>query len=319
MKCQECRAALAPRQLYCEQCGELAGTPLSPQELRALLEAARGLEPEVAQRLLQGLVAAEPDNAAVFNALGCVHAAQRSFVEAEACFKKALFLDGNLKPAVENLVALHGARGERDPHAPQLAACSTLPDADAIHAWDALIHQHPDAIDAYSKLGLLYLALGQHDSAERIFVRALERYYVHGLPVDHRYFVVKENLQKLRDAQEAGLGSVQEHLAVGERGLATVGGDLRGGGPARLVATNRRLLLNGETLHYEALSHAAISFGIVRAVLTLSSAQGDYTFSTLSKDAAKKALTIIRSMMRKTSETAVVDDLIVEQGDGVSS
>ena len=96
------------------------------------------------------------------------------------------------------------------------------------------------------------------------------------------------------------------------RGWEGAAGDLQ---PAQFLLIGAEV----KTLHYESLQHVSISFGIVRAVLSIASSEGDYSFSTLSKDAAKKALTVMRSMMRKTSDTAAFDDLIVQEGDGVSS
>ena len=41
----------------------------------------------------------------------------------------------------------------------QMTAGATLSDGEAVAAYEALLQQHPDVVDAYNKVGLLHLAV----------------------------------------------------------------------------------------------------------------------------------------------------------------
>jgi hypothetical protein len=365
VKCRSCRRPLGNNKLFCERCGTLAAVRLSPEEVDHLLKTSDALmhqkQARQARQLLEGLVEMESQHAPAFNQLGAVYLAARQHQKADYCFKKALFLDGSLVAAVENLKKLHSVRQHKpSPKEKQLAeslagARRLLAEAksgtepDVTRAYEALLHDHPRLIEGYVDLGQWYFQNHDHDRAEDVLVRGLEQYYVGGLQVDHRYYDVKEKLGQLRDAREEGLKGRKrpdlELMEPNEQVLVSVAGDLRVARTGELrkhgvfVATNKRIVLmwpvlatedggppppvdeeipgdwDDETIPYQSVKSVRINFGIVRAVMGLSTRTDEFYFSTLSKDEGKTALTIIRSMMRKTSEVAAVDDILVKTND----
>lgn len=346
MKCRSCKRALGAGKLFCEACGTLAAVRLSPQEAEGLLKSVDRLLTDghtgQARKLLEGIISVEPGNAAAFNALGAVYLEGRQHSRADYCFKKALFIDGSLRPAVENLKKLNTV-SKRKLTPREKAVTARLEELrkgggtpDVVRELEDIIRKNPKAIEGYNDLGLLHFQHKDYDRAEETLVRGLEQYYVGGMQVDHQYFILKENLGKLRDAREESIKAERpshDPLAPGEQALATVAGDIRVSRTGELrkhgmfITTNRRIILlwpeptgteqewQEETLPYESVKGIRINFGIVRAVMVISSRTEELSFSTLSKDEAKTALTIVRSMMRKTSETAVVDDIIVKASD----
>jgi hypothetical protein len=316
----------------------LAAVRLSPEEVQSLLRVAEERMPDhlaVARTLLQGLVELEGGHALVWNHLGLAHLHAEQIKSADQCFKKALFLDGNLQPAIQNLKRLHLAR-HRKPSPREQALEASMAAArghGTVAAWEDIVKHHPHAVEAYNELGMLLYAARDYDRAEEFLVQGLEQYYVFGMQVDHQYFILKENLAKLRDVREQLVKNAHrpthDVLAPGEQSLATVAGDIRLSHTGELrrhgvfVATSKRIVVmwpegdkwQEETIPYESVKGVKINFGIVRAVMVLTTRTDEIYFSTLSKDEAKTALTIIRSMMRRTSETSMVDDIIVHATD----
>jgi len=161
-----------------------------------------------AKKILQDILKADPNSAAAYNNLGSIYLIRGRFTRAEKYFKKAIELDPSLADARENLATIEKlkkgkSRSEVKKEIETLEEeCKNLiltKELDeAIVKYKQILELDSTNVKVYNNLGILYFQKNNHEGAEKHFVRALELYFLHGLPFDDQYTTIKDNLNKLR-------------------------------------------------------------------------------------------------------------------------
>jgi tetratricopeptide (TPR) repeat protein len=136
----------------------------SPEHERALMAIAQiHLDADRAQdarSALRKLLAAPPRSAVAADNLGQRFAEKSLYVEARSLFQRAILVQRNYAPALNDLAVLYLKMGQP---------------ADAIAAWRYAIRQAPDEDMLYLNLGRVYMQAGDRDKARGVIMEWLER------------------------------------------------------------------------------------------------------------------------------------------------
>ncbi|MCQ2190927.1 MAG: tetratricopeptide repeat protein [Paludibacteraceae bacterium] len=120
---------------------------------------------------LQSQIEMFPDNARLYNALGCAFRIDGNYNEAQANFERAILLDQNFISARRNLAVLQIKNQDFE---------------DAILNLEMLVEEAPDMPEAYDYLGVAYAYKNEPEEAEKWFLKSIS--------VDDKYVVGIENL-----------------------------------------------------------------------------------------------------------------------------
>lgn len=125
----------------------------------------------IAIQRLQSQIDKYPDNARLYNALGCAFRISGNNNEAQANFENALRLDQDLLLARKNLAALQIENRDLD---------------DAILNLETVLDVNPNQADAYNYLALAYAYKSESSEAEKLFLKSIS--------VDEKYLPAVENM-----------------------------------------------------------------------------------------------------------------------------
>ncbi len=107
---------------------------------------------------LQAFITNIPDNAKLYNALGCAFRVCKNNNEARANFEKAVSLDQSYVSARRNLAVMQINGHEYE---------------DAILNLETILDENPDFPEIYDYLGVAYAFKGDNENAEKMFLKAI--------------------------------------------------------------------------------------------------------------------------------------------------
>lgn len=326
-------------------------TPISSEDhIRAKLKETQVLfrqqKYSEAKRILHEILKEDPNNAAAYNNLGSIYLIRGRFTRAEKYFRKAVELNPDLKDARENLTTIDKMRKGRS-RADVDREISVLGEEakklvqekkmeDAIEKFKQILDLDSTNVKVYNNLGILHFQMNDHEEAEKYFVKALELYFLHGLPFDDQYTTIRDNLNKLRKKIGSNVSDymktsftteIEEGLTAGEEVIKPFMGMMNIPYADRvyevntmLNLTNKRLIIyykssslnEGEPV-WKDFSHnqildAKMVKGILKNTLTIITPESEFKISSSHRKEMKAFLAAIKGLSKKKEPGAAVEE-----------